>query len=433
MTFVRPLRRATAVLLLAACASSAPALAQSATPLKSDYHVFDMSGAAGDSRFFTASLPTGSTSLRVTLRAGGNAHLRVRRDNAAGAILCTAQAGLDAQACHFDAPQPGVYFIEMLATNAYADAMIVASWQPAFAPFEVTSGAVQLASRDNPAACLQSPMAAPGAGAEAVVAQRECTPVGNAQGWTFQALGAGEYRVVNHRSGGCLDIEGASHASGARLLDVACNGGASQRWQVLGSASWWIDLDAAERAVVRNAMSGRCLGLSSGVAVQVSCTPETGAAPTWRLADPDERSRGQALDGTRLSNAKGGLCAAHDGTRGFLVECTSWSDSQTRFLFAPDLEDALGSFSLRDPEDHTQCMALDTGNDGRRYASVRTCDEAAGERWMLEPAGTEWQLRNVRHGECLAPEDGSAALQSVLVGTTCTPDAVHARWRMVLN
>jgi hypothetical protein len=64
---------------------------------------------------------------------------------------------------------------------------------------------------------------------------------------------------------------------------------------------------------------------------------------------------------------------------------------------------------------------------------VRTCDEAAGERWMLEPAGTEWQLRNVRHGECLAPEDGSAVLQAVLVGTTCTPDAVHARWRMVLN
>ena len=51
-----------------------------------------------------------------------------------------------------------------------------------------------------------------------------CTAVGNHQSWHFISQGNRQFEIRNVRTGGCLDIEGASPWRGARVIDWPCHG-----------------------------------------------------------------------------------------------------------------------------------------------------------------------------------------------------------------
>jgi hypothetical protein len=55
------------------------------------------------------------------------------------------------------------------------------------------------------------------------------------QQWRFESMGSGYYRVRNVASNKCLDVEGASTAIGARIVQWPCTTANNQQWQVIES------------------------------------------------------------------------------------------------------------------------------------------------------------------------------------------------------
>lgn len=84
------------------------------------------------------------------------------------------------------------------------------------------------------------------------------------QGFELRPTAGSAHRLVNRATQLCLDIEGASRADGARLVQQSCSGSASQLFETLSAAPFY---------ALRNQNSGKCLEFSSGAEVhQTGCT-----------------------------------------------------------------------------------------------------------------------------------------------------------------
>lgn len=106
----------------------------------------------------------------------------------------------------------------------------------------------------------------------------------------------GAYRLVNTRSGHCLDVKADSRDPGASLLQWSCNGGGNQRF----------DLTRNGGAIkLAGANSGLCVGVAGSVLTNggdvIQWTCNTNTSQQWR---PVSVGRGVY----ELRNGNSGLC-----------------------------------------------------------------------------------------------------------------------------
>jgi hypothetical protein len=64
----------------------------------------------------------------------------------------------------------------------------------------------------------------------AAVIQYTCG-TGTNQHWRFQDAGDGYFQIIAQHSGRCLDVSGSSTANSARIVQATCGGSTSQQWQ----------------------------------------------------------------------------------------------------------------------------------------------------------------------------------------------------------
>lgn len=99
------------------------------TPLTSGVPVENLSGGAGTYRMYSITVPSGATSLTVTLNATGDADLYIRR----GALPlvnrydCASFTTSGIESCAQDAPTSGTWFIRLEGYQPYAAATLTAT------------------------------------------------------------------------------------------------------------------------------------------------------------------------------------------------------------------------------------------------------------------------------------------------------------------
>jgi pectate lyase len=139
------------------------------------------------------------------------------------------------------------------------------------------------------------------------------------------AVGAGTYTIKNGGSGLCLDVPGASAASGVQLQQASCGGAGSQQWTVAAVSGGFKITSAA----------GLCLGVrdastSAGKAIEQQ--PCSGAATqTWSFTASGSNYR--------VVNANGGKCMNtqdNSTASGALVQQNSCDSAATKqWTFTP--------------------------------------------------------------------------------------------------
>ena len=245
-----------------------------------------------------------------------------------------------------------------------------------------------------------------------------CLPVGLDQMWRFDPHSDGTHRIVNLRSGGCLDVEWGSTADGGRILDWPCNGQRNQRWHVrfsdLGSVVW---------AMIQSAQSHHCLDVSGGSVVQRTCDPTNYGAPMWWLLAGDNRSPKGV--GVGLTVVRGGLCASNNNRWTYLAGCGD--DQRDRFRMLPR-SDYSEDFTIATNEG--KCLATEPYPDGYTYVGVHSCNAGNAQSWRLVPSGDAWLVRNVATGTCLNAQHGTSHAGTWLIAWPCSPASDNARWRL---
>jgi len=222
--------------------------------------------------------------------------------------------------------------------------------------------------------CVQS------VGSGTQVQATNCMTAGNQQMWAFNRASDGYYKIVNRRTGACLDVDGASSATGARVLDWSCHAGNNQRWAVeLLSRS-----DTQLRARVKNLSSGKCLAISN-FAIQVPCTD---ANTVWSMRNAEHRL---PLNGHGLYASQGGACITHDNN--WVALSNNCTRQRMGFHLKP--MDAWGDVFRIHTIDPNRCMTVENWHDGHRYAAIRSCTGSTREQWAMANDGGHWQIRNL--------------------------------------
>jgi hypothetical protein len=139
------------------------------------------------------------------------------------------------------------------------------------------------------------------------------------------------YDIRSVQSGKCAAVNGASQAQGASVVQLDCNGGASQRWQLRRLPAGTYEIKARH--------SGLCLAVATdstldglGV-VQAACSG--GPNQQWLLVD----ASGALLVKPQTTGARNRKCM--DVTRGSLdnlaaiIQWTCHGGANQRWIFAP--------------------------------------------------------------------------------------------------
>ncbi|MCY1141078.1 RICIN domain-containing protein [Actinoplanes sp. Pm04-4] len=93
--------------------------------------------------------------------------------------------------------------------------------------------------------------------------------------WRFRPVDVtGQVELLSVKTGRCLGMPGGTRQAGARAGLEPCGAVQSRRWQLRDSVG--------ETAKVVNSLTGQCLQIASGVAVQDSCAG-TGGARRWTV------------------------------------------------------------------------------------------------------------------------------------------------------
>jgi hypothetical protein len=88
--------------------------------------------------------------------------------------------------------------------------------------------------------------------------------------WRFRPVDVtGQVELLSVKTGRCLGMPGGTRQAGARAGLEPCGAVQSRRWQLRDSVG--------ETAKVVNSLTGQCLQIASGVAVQDSCAGTAGA------------------------------------------------------------------------------------------------------------------------------------------------------------
>ncbi|ROP34908.1 pectate lyase [Saccharothrix texasensis] len=140
------------------------------------------------------------------------------------------------------------------------------------------------------------------------------------------AVGAGTYTLKNAGSGQCLDVPGASAASGVQLQQASCATTGSQQWTLAAVSGGF---------KITSVATGLCVGVrdsstSAGKAIeQESCTGA--ASQTWSLTASGSNYRVINANGAKCMNIKDNSTAT-----GALVQQNSCDSAATKqWTFTP--------------------------------------------------------------------------------------------------
>jgi len=280
---------------------------------------------------------------------------------------------------------------------------------------------VQLASFHGPAAgsCVQVP--ADPAAFDHRFQQAQCLVMDDAQMFEFEPEAKGGYRVRNLQSGACIDAVTFS-PPGAPVINLPCNGQDNQRWEVSYAGG------NPNTAMLRNAMTGLCLGFGEGIAVQASCDVGAGSGPGWVVSRQAERLPGGA---TALRSVRNGQCLSLDE---FPVATACTNDGNSNLRVNP-LDDAAGTFRLLGAIDGS-CLVQVEGT-----AVYDTCLTGGNAHWRLvetafdAPAANgekavRWQVQNVASEQCLHVERGSVGPEGETVTVWPCDASDNALWQV---
>lgn len=241
----------------------------------------------------------------------------------------------------------------------------------------------------------------------------ECITAGNQQMWWFHPTGDGHYIILNRNTRFCLDVEGASSATGARVLDWKCHTGNNQRWAVEVVSRDDIQI----RARVKNRSSGKCLAIAS-FAIQVPCTD---ANTVWSMRNTEHRM--PLKEHHALYAAQGGNCITHDNNWVALKSTCTRQNMGLRLKPKDGWNDLFRIHTI----DPNRCMTVESWY-GTLYAAIRSCTDSLNQQWRMERDGSQWQLRNSGTDRCLATQGGSFTPGTWLVVQPCDPKHVSRRW-----
>lgn len=435
--------------VLACAMSSAPTLAQTWNSIfiHSDeaFHRVEtgLRATPGDTLRYSFQTPNGITQLRVELAGeNGNANLKVYRDSPNAAPACDSrQAGSNEQCAlawtdsNAAKTPPATWYVEVTAVAAFDNVALTLSYLPEFRrisnlpdmPFAIARRATFKGDPRLATTCLQ-PRYPDQAFALPEVA---CMPVGNPQSWHFEMGWDHEYRIKNAWTGRCLGMGEGD----AWVEDVPCNQvDDGQRWKVHGGAG------ASHFVVLQNARNGQCVDFDESARVTLVVPCRFGAAdmPAWALRDVGERIYGaMADDGATFSLIEGVRCIADDGTRTFLAECSDRAATR-RMMYSAifgdnDIDWWSGDFQLVSVTNEDRCMSAESAaGEGIVFRDCKNGD--ASQKWtpqLWNGKASEWQLRNVHAQKCLVSKNGASAAGTDLVLGDCAVDDRTTRWRYV--
>jgi PKD repeat protein len=120
----------------------------------------------------------------------------------------------------------------------------------------------------------------------AALVQADCN-VGDSQLWIVRDLGGDAYELDSLNSNRCADVAGAATTNGAALVQSACTGGNSQRWKLIGAAAGQYQLQAMH--------SGRCMEVMDG-------SQASGAALDQALCNDGNNQRFELRAGPRCAS-----------------------------------------------------------------------------------------------------------------------------------
>lgn len=387
----------------------------------------DVSSDTGNTHYYF-DVPAEAFDLRVSLtNAGGaaGASVVVHRDSPTGERVCTGEQVGDEVVCARMEPLiAGRYFVDA-TTGAGRSGLLTAAVVPMLETVtSLPTRPVQLAHRtayyntDAPT-CLETRAAG------ATMSESPCMPVGNQQQWRFESIGNDNVRIRNANSQRCLAPEGA--ILGARVVESACDGRASQAWHLLGAAG------DTHYVLIANQEAGRCLDFSDNEAKLVHCGNDAPNVPAWTLRRDEKRIKAQPVEGGWLSVARGGLCMRDDDRWASLGDCAD--ETNARYLFAPAYymgpgEPGDGRYVIASAvDDPSLCVSTLDWPDGHRYAAMAPCSDDVSQVWTLVADGADWQFRNERTGQCLNAKDGQGSPGTRLITWACAPSSDNARWR----
>jgi len=104
-----------------------------ATPLTSGVPIENLSGGAGSFRMYSITVPSGATTLTVTLDATGDADLYLRRGALpllVAADCASVTDGSGSETCTVDSPESGTWFIRVEGYGVYAAGTLTATVAP---------------------------------------------------------------------------------------------------------------------------------------------------------------------------------------------------------------------------------------------------------------------------------------------------------------
>lgn len=256
--------------------------------------------------------------------------------------------------------------------------------------------------------CLQAPNVSAGQHHTQVTT---CLPVGGEQMYVFQRQHAGGYRIVNAKTGGCLDMEGSTTANGGRVFDWACHGHSNQVWDVYM-------IPGTTASHIRNRRSGKCLTQQNGYAIQADC-----AGQWWDLNEQPARSPNALV---QMKLKAGGLCANESWWSE--LEACGWN-TEFKLIGIGSVGD---TFYIQNP-DTANCYTAAAHPHDKQHLWVKqtACTNTATNHWRMLRSGNHWLVQNVGTGQCLNARYGHTHRYTPMIVWSCTPATDNALWTMV--
>jgi galactose oxidase len=217
--------------------------------------------------------------------------------------------------------------------------------------------------------------------------------------------------IVAASTGKCLDIAGASAASGAAAEQWRCNFNGNEQWTVQ-------PFNGSFRVIEQQ--TGQCLAVTGGSTtpgaqiVQNSCTGAN--SELWTFVSTG--------GGYQLVNKGSALCANVSGNSTVDAASIVQSACSTASNFVWTFSSGLfkpSSVIVAQADHSGQCLNV-SGNSKASGANVVQwpCSGGANEQWTMVPVGTAYQVVSQSSGLCVAVSASSGSSGANIVQSTCT-------------
>ncbi|MBQ3546229.1 MAG: RICIN domain-containing protein [Lachnospiraceae bacterium] len=236
-----------------------------------------------------------------------------------------------------------------------------------------------------------------------------------AQIWNFKRQSDGTYKIVNTKQGYCLNVEGASTASGANINIAEDNGSKAQRWNIYEkNEGEYIIRSACSPACVMDVANGSTDTLANvgnytynGTTAQVFTINKTYNIATLTPSDVGTGfyAKITATSGKNLSLV---------GTDVILYTPSTAAAQHWKFERQSD-----GSYKIINQKTGQCLEASDGGSTAGTNVLIDTSDDSASQRWFIYKLDGKYALRPACSSTCVldVKDNSSEDLTNIQINT----------------